>query len=360
MNLADAGAVEPRDGYAPKRISIVVPTHRRPEALAETLGALLAADYPADGFEVVVVDDGADESTAAVVEAASRRGVRVAYVPQANSGVARARNHGAERASGDLLVFLDDDLLVAPDHIARHVEDQARFGDALVNGHWEFSEKTLAELTSTPFGRFRIDVEAWVKEGLSKEALTERYQRPSGVTACNLGVRAETFARLGGFDETFPYAGCEDQDFSLRAEAAGVPFVYDTSIRLLHNDRRVTLEEFGERQRRGALTHVYLAMRHPEVRRKSSMLLENGPIESGEPARRTAKKVVKQALTTGPGMAVTRGVARVLETSAPNSRALWRTYWAILGLYIFTGIREGLRANSRAGASSVDVQAVPS
>jgi GT2 family glycosyltransferase len=360
MNLADAGFAEARQPYDPKKISVIVSTYRRPEALAETLRALLAVDYPADGFEVVVVDDGPDDVTAGVVEAAAGRGARVAYVPQANSGVARARNHGAERASGDLFVFLDDDLLVAPDHLARHVEDQARFGDALVNGHWEFSEETLAELTATPFGRFRIDVERWVKEGLSKERLSERYQRPSGVTACNLGVRAETFARLGGFDETFPYAGCEDQDFSFRAQGAGVPFVYDTEIQLLHNDRRVTLEEFGERQRRGALTHVHLAMRHPEVRRNSSMLRENGPIESGEPARRTAKKMVKRALTTGPGMAGARGLARVLEASAPTSRALWRTYWAILGLYIFRGIREGLRANSRAGASSADVQAVPS
>jgi glycosyltransferase involved in cell wall biosynthesis len=345
MSVADLGSTEPEQPYEPKRISVIVPTFRRPDALAETLASLSRLDHPADRYEVVVVDDGSGDETADVVRAAGNGEVQISYVEQSNSGVARARNNGAEHATGDLLVFLDDDLLVEPDHLKRHVEDQGRFGDALVNGHWEFSPEVLASLRATPFGRFRIDVESWVKEGLPKEPLSDGYLEPEGVTACNLGVRAETFARLNGFDETFPYAGCEDQDLSLRARDAGMPFVYDTDIRLLHNDRRLTLEEFGERQRRGALTHVHLAMRHPEVRRQSRMLRENGPVEAGEPPRRIAKKALKRALATAPGMAVARGAARVLERLAPNSRALWRTYWAILGLYIFTGIREGLAAS---------------
>jgi GT2 family glycosyltransferase len=360
MNLSDAGFAEAREPFDPKQVSVIVPTYRRPEALAETLRALLAIDYPADEYEVVVVDDGPGESTAAVVEAASHSGVPVLYVPQHQAGAARARNHGAEKACGDLLIFLDDDLLVAPDHLVRHAENQARFGDALINGHREFSEGMLAELMATPFGRFRVDVERWVEEGVAKEPLFEHYLRPTGVTATNLGLRAKTFARLGGFDETFPYAGCEDQELSLRAQEAGLPFVYDTHIRLLHNDRVVTLEEFGERQRRGAVTHVYLARLHPQVALNSSMLRENGPIQSGEPARRTAKKALKRALATKPGMAGARGVARALERVAPNSRALWRTYWAILGLYIFTGIREGLRRSGPAPATGADVQSVAS
>jgi GT2 family glycosyltransferase len=343
------GATSAERRYDPATISVIIPTHGRPEALAETLAALLALDYPPDRYELVVVADGSDPSTAAVVQAAQRSGPRVGYVEQPSSGVARARNHGAEVAQGELLVFLDDDLLVSPDHLARHVEAQDRFGDVLANGHWEFSPAVRSDLEATPFGRFRIDVEQWVKEGLPTEPISERYLRPVGVTACNLGVRAETFAWLGGFDETFPYAGCEDQDLSLRAAASGKAFVYDTEIRLLHNDRRLTLPEFGERQRRGAITHVHLASRHPEVRRASEMLRENGPIQRGDPVPRMAKKLAKRALATRPGLAATGGLARVLELLAPNSRALWRTYWAIMGVYIFSGIREGLRATATTG-----------
>jgi GT2 family glycosyltransferase len=328
----------------PKSVSFVVPTFHRPEALRATLDALMELDFPRERYEVIVVDDGADPGTRALVEGVSDRSPRVAYLSQDHLGVATARNRGAAAAQSDLLVFLDDDIVVAPDHLERHLQDQATFGDVLVNGHWEFAPDISADLEGTPFGRFRMQVEEWVKEGIEKEPLSDGVLRPSGVTACNLGIRASTFARLGGFDESFPYAGCEDQDFSLRASAAGLPFVYDPRIDLQHHDRRLTLQQFGERQRRGAMTHVFLAGRHPTVRGQSEMLLENGPIRRGEPVRVSLKKLVKRALARPAGFALLRFAARCLETVAPNSGALKRLYWATLGVYIYAGIQDGLRA----------------
>jgi GT2 family glycosyltransferase len=337
----------------PKTISVVIPTFRRPQALQATLEAMVELDYPSDLYEVIVVDDGASDDTRAVVERFRQGSPRITYLSQDHSGVATARNRGAEHASGDLLVFVDDDIVVAPEHLRRHVEDQEEFGDALVNGHWEFSPETMAELQESPFGRFRIEVESWVKDGIGKQRISDSILRPREVTACNLGIRAQTFARLGGFDESFPYAGCEDQDFSLRAKEAGVPFVYDRSIRLLHNDRRLSLEEFGERQRRGATTHVFLAARHPGVFRESEMLRENGPPRRGEPAGLIAKKLIKLALARPAGFAVLGLVSRALEKVAPGSRALRRVYWATMGVYIFAGIGDGRRSERRGLGSEV-------
>jgi glycosyltransferase involved in cell wall biosynthesis len=329
-------------------VSVIVPTFKRPEALRQTVGALMELEYPADRYEVIVVDDGADEETRAVVERPGAGLPRVSYVPQDHAGVATARNRGAAEARGDLLIFIDDDIVVARDHLQRHLEDQVRFGDALVNGHWEFSPGLKAELEQTAFGRFRMEVEAWVKDGINKEPLSDDVLRPAHVTACNLGIRAQTFVRLGGFDEDFPYAGCEDQDFSLRAAAAGLPFVYDRAIGLEHNDRRLSLPEFGERQRRGAMTHVLLAARHPAVREESMMLVENGPLRRGEPFRRSVKKLIKSAFARPAGFAVLDFTARVLEVVAPNSGALRRIYWATLGVYIYAGIRDGLQSEPKA------------
>jgi GT2 family glycosyltransferase len=333
----------------PKTVSVVVPTFRRPDALRDTLAALLVQDYPADQYEVIVVDDASEEETRRTVQQFQRGSPRVTYIGQNRAGVAMARNRGAEQASGDLLIFVDDDIVVESDHLSRHLEDQSRFGDAVVNGHWEFAPDMLAELQRSPFGRFRIEVEEWVKDGIKKQPISENLLRPALVTACNLGVRADSFAELGGFDESFPFAGCEDQDLSLRASEAGMSFVYDHEIRLVHHDRRLSLSEFGERQRRGAVTHVFLAGRHPTVRRDSEMLVENGPIRRGEPFRRTIKKLAKVALARPTGFALLGLSARALETVAPGSSALRRLYWATLGVYIFAGIREGLAAHVGTG-----------
>jgi GT2 family glycosyltransferase len=333
------------DKRTPRTVSVVIPTFHRPDALQKTLAALMDIDYPSDLYEVIVVDDGADDQAREVVEEFGRETPNVRYLRQDHAGVASARNRGAEAAKGDLLVFLDDDMVVRPDHIRRHVENQARFGDAMVNGHWEFAPNLLADLERSPFGRFRIEIEDWVQDGIEKEPISGDLLRPAGVTACNLGVRAHTFARLGGFDESFPYAGCEDQDLSLRAREAGMPFIYDRSIDLLHQDRRLSLKEFGERQRRGATTHVFLAARHPAVGESSQMLRENGPLRRGEPLKVSAKKVVKRLLATPAGFAFLGSLARVLEVVAPRSRALRRVYWATLGVYIYAGIRDGLRSD---------------
>src|SRR5919201_2639274 len=149
----------------PQSASFVVPTFHRPEALRATLDALMELDFPRERYEVIVVDDGADQGTRELVDGFGGGSPRFLYLSQDHRGVATARNRGAAAAEGELLVFLDDDIVVAPDHLERHLEDQARFGDSLVNGHWEFAPDIRADLEATPFGRFRMDVEDWVKEG---------------------------------------------------------------------------------------------------------------------------------------------------------------------------------------------------
>ena len=324
-------------------VSIVIPTYRRPDALEATLDRLLKLDYPAEHLEVIVVDDGADAETQRLVErfAAERPSFR--YVAQQQQGAAAARNHGAREASGDVLIFLDDDMLVEPDHVREHLATRARFGDCLVNGHWEFSAEALEAMAGSPFGEFRIWVENWVKEGIPKTPLEGSAVQPTDVTAANLSIRRGTFWELGGFDENFPFAGCEDQDFSYRAEQAGHPFVYNEDIRLLHNDKRLNLRQFCARQQQGAATAVVLAAKHPEKFARRPLIIENTPITRADPPRVVVKKLVKRVAAFGPVLGMIHRVIDWLERRHPDSRALRRAYWAACGIYIFRGVRDGLK-----------------
>ena len=100
---------------------MIIPTFRRPEALRDTLAALMDMDYPPNLYEVIVVDDGGENETREVVEHFTGRAPGVTYVAQDHAGVAAARNRGADQATGDLLVFVDDDIVVAADHLERHL-----------------------------------------------------------------------------------------------------------------------------------------------------------------------------------------------------------------------------------------------
>ena len=98
-------------------VSVIIPTYNRAQILRETLDSVLAQSYPA--IEIVVVDDGSTDDTAAVV---AQYAGRARHIRQRNQGVEMARNKGIRVSTGDYLTFLDDDDLMLPSKIERQVE----------------------------------------------------------------------------------------------------------------------------------------------------------------------------------------------------------------------------------------------
>lgn len=97
--------------------TIVIPTHRRPAALARLLGALQAHEAPGLAWEVVVVDN-APPSARPVVEATADGSLPVRYLAEPRPGAVHARNRGIAAARGSLIVFLDDDVVPQPGWLA--------------------------------------------------------------------------------------------------------------------------------------------------------------------------------------------------------------------------------------------------
>ena len=111
---------QPADGEATTpRISIVVPTYNRARVLARLLRALERQTTPAEGFEVIVVDDGSTDATGSVL--AEDYSYRLRALSQANAGPAAARNTGIACASGEIILFVDDDVIPRDDLIERHL-----------------------------------------------------------------------------------------------------------------------------------------------------------------------------------------------------------------------------------------------
>ncbi|MGQ0642263.1 MAG: glycosyltransferase [Gemmatimonadaceae bacterium] len=107
--------------------SVVVPAHGAARYLPETLGALLASDAPRDKWELIVVDDGSLDETAAV---AGRFADTVIRLPGPPHGPAYARNRGFEVARGPVVAFFDADVVVHSDTLRRLLEVLAGRPDA--------------------------------------------------------------------------------------------------------------------------------------------------------------------------------------------------------------------------------------
>jgi cellulose synthase/poly-beta-1,6-N-acetylglucosamine synthase-like glycosyltransferase/peptidoglycan/xylan/chitin deacetylase (PgdA/CDA1 family) len=99
-------------------VSVIVPAYNEKEGIAQTVMSLVASDYP--DIEVIVVDDGSTDETAAIAHELSLPSVLVVSVP--NSGKANALNHGLTLVRNDLVVMLDGDTVFEPQTLRRLVQ----------------------------------------------------------------------------------------------------------------------------------------------------------------------------------------------------------------------------------------------
>ncbi|HEX6704581.1 MAG TPA: glycosyltransferase [Albitalea sp.] len=182
------------------RISVVIPTFRRPGLLARCLSAVLAQHIDADGYEVIVVDDGHDDATRAVVERLQGDGSpALRYLrPAAGRGPAVARNAGWRVARGALVAFTDDDTIPDRRWLAEGEQDIG----------------TRVALCG------RVVVPPLAEPPTDHELMTRGLASAEFVTA-NAFVWREALERVGGFDERFRRAWREDSDLQFRLAELG-------------------------------------------------------------------------------------------------------------------------------------------
>jgi len=231
-------------------LSVVIPTHNNRPVLARALQHLFAQDYPAERFEIVVLDDGSTDGTAEMVRSLSSP-VPITYRWQPNRGRAAARNAGSHLAAAPVLLYLDSDILAAPDLVSRHARYYADPSRAIgVQG------RTLIhpEARRTPFMK--------TKELLPDLTRRRRHDlSPYHVITRNLSIRAEDLWAVGGFDESFPGYGWEDIELGLRLRARGVRFFYDPEAIGYHDDVE-TLERTRTKLRQAGEGAVYFWRKH--------------------------------------------------------------------------------------------------
>jgi GT2 family glycosyltransferase len=321
--------------------SVIVPTFNRPATLSRTLEALRGMDFPANRLEIVVVDSGTPGNGTERLAGASG----VSYVRRSNDGVAAARNDGARRASGELLLFVDDDIVVAPSNLRDHEAIHATSERCLVSGRWEFDPELRRRLEGSPLGRFRLAYEDDYNKPDGVDDANAGQVQPRMLAAANLSIRADVFWSLDGFDERFP-VGAEDQDLTWRAAKAGCALVYDFDIRVIHDDQHADLSALCRRMERGAMGTVYFTRKNPDAP-SAEMVALNGPVRREDSARLVMRKLSRDVLSRRVPLALAHRVVGVVERVRPNGGwPLEFLYRAVGGLHVFRGVRRGLQLTS--------------
>ncbi len=312
------------------KVSVIIPTHNRPDRLADTVAALQRQTLPATDYEILVMDDGSMPPVVLTgeVENPTCRVIRLENVERS-----AARNTGASVARGRVLVFLDDDIGVKENFLTAHLQAQTEWPRALIVGAIHLPMEVL----ETPFGSFRQALE---QDGLPQ--VRGLVEIPNFCTAANMSIDRELYFELGGFDSTLRSA--EDQELALRHSARGGQIAFLLEADTVHYDHSLDIQSYCRRVEWGSENLFPFCQAWPDwpsniERRRTNGLLQFRKEPLGISLRKLAKSIFGKKL-------LLRGIfqtTRLLEQTLPQSTLLPALYRFLLGIHLQKGFRAGLR-----------------
>lgn len=216
-----------------RSVTVAVCTRNRAASLGRCLDSLAALEWPGIDLEVLVVDNGSSDATAAVAASWIGRLSNARYVVEARPGVSRARNLAFERAEGDVVAFLDDDARATPGWV-KGLVDAYTPRVAVVGG---------PVVLEWPGGRrprwIAPELDRWFS-GLDLGPVTRPLPEDEELFGCNLSIRRDVARAVGGFDVSQGRMGRglrsgEDWDLIERVRATGATVLYAADAVVIHD-----------------------------------------------------------------------------------------------------------------------------
>lgn len=233
----------------PIDISTQICTFNRKDLIVRSLQALFNQDYPKDRYEIVLVDDGSTDGTGDAVKELDPP-CELTYFYQENAGLATARNQGIRKAKGEIVLFVDDDIMASPNLLKEHMQTHRAHPKSVVRGwvnHVDDLEKpdkkipkfTMQDISTAFF---------WTS---------------------NVSVAKEYLEKAGMFDETFKEYGWEDLELGLRLKELGLKLQYNRDAMVFHYKSRwkkSDLPKLLKQARSKGRTAVLFLEKHPKMR----------------------------------------------------------------------------------------------
>ena len=238
----------------PLRASVVIPTRNRRAALERALAPLRRQTAVR---EVIVVDDGSEDETRAWLASQAAGWPELRPLHTAGVGPGRARGVGAAAATGDIVVFLDDDEVAVAGLVAGHCCHHQKRKGLVVSGYYPTSLPRRSSAVMRYLARIyeeAVDVvDADPARGLF------------GLWGGNFSVRRTDLAGIPLSVPEFEHRKShEDREFGLRCQRAGMAFVLDRELRADHFFER-TMPEFRADRRESGFGTVLVHVLHPDL-----------------------------------------------------------------------------------------------
>lgn len=193
-------------------VSVVIPTHNEEDDIKACLDSVLNQTY--NKIEIIVVDDGSNDRTKEIIKDYEKKTGKIGLFEQKQKGPGEARNLGAKKARGEILVLIDADMVLFPDYVEKVIQP-------VIEG------KAFGAIESIQYNIFETKMqECWGKYVRLKELEGEN----SLVTR---SIAKQDFLNLGGFDRKYGYA--DDKTFYFKY---GIKFLILKDLKCYHKTPR--------------------------------------------------------------------------------------------------------------------------
>lgn len=215
------------------KLSIIIPTCNRGAIFEHTLLCAIEATSGINA-EIIVIND----SKISTVKLKTQY-VNVIVYDNPSSGAASARNLGVKHVSGDLLLFIDDDIIITKESIDTVFALHKKYPKACFNLNWKYSDELVEEMSRTQLGRFiiwhkQVNYQSWAANTIQWNE-KELFEVKKLATFFLL-IPKEVFDKNGGFNESFKNSGVEDDEFTKRLYQNGIKLYINPLCYIYHNE----------------------------------------------------------------------------------------------------------------------------
>ena len=219
-------------------VSVIVTTFNRPRLLHRCLRALSSQEVGGFTYDIIVVDDCSSPTNLADARKICAEYENVRFqVNEKNVGLSSSRNNGARNASGDILLFLDDDIIVEPKYVQGHTDLFYEYENIATVGSLRFPPELCAKDNLVRY----LSSREMRQRKLSAEMVKNLAPGQFGGGIC--GIMKRDYNRIGGFSEEFIHYGLEDVAMGTCLKRAGITIMLATAANADHHDR-VTMERY--------------------------------------------------------------------------------------------------------------------
>ena len=238
-------------------ISIIVPVFNGGKAFRACVSSLLKIDFPDNKLQVIMIDDGSTDNTAQWLNEQKFPSYFKIITHDQNKGRAAARNSGLKNARGDIIIFLDADMIVRPDFVEQHVVAISKSEVVAVSGL----------LTSEP-GQPKTSLQNYIFEYRKRGAKQFGENNPipfNYLITGNMSVKCKVVNECGLFDEKYIGYGGEDTDYAIRLwELYPNGLRYSSKATSIHNHNETLPELQTKMEIYGRTNYLKLLGKYPK------------------------------------------------------------------------------------------------